>query len=111
MKFTVYFVPQRKSTLCLPVIAQGANLITLRLLAFPKTDDTSPVELLLGDNTIELELASNRLSDPYKVPAQAEWSFGKTTEGTGKERELSMARGNPMKLPVASSGVSKISQI
>ena len=61
------------------------DTVSLRILAFPRIADDSPVELLVGDRTIPIKLASNRLSDPYKVAAQSAWNFGiKDTGDDGK---------------------------
>lgn len=56
--------------------------VTLRFLSFPKSIDPEPVELLTGEGrTIEVEIPSNELSPPYKVPRLAVWSVGETIDG------------------------------
>lgn len=74
--------------LVLPARGQDAAPVNIRLLAFPRSPDPGPVELQLGGTTLKVELAANHLSDPYQVPAQASWKFGRTTGGTGDQRKF-----------------------
>ncbi len=70
------------------------NNVSLRLMAFPRSADDSPVQLNLGERTIDVQLAANCLSDPYTVPAMEAWDFGqRTTDGEGKSTFESWGRG------------------
>jgi len=63
--------------LCHPVAAQES--VTLQFLSFPKSLDPQPVELIVGEGkTIEVEIPTNALSQPYEVDRQASWIVGKT---------------------------------
>lgn len=56
--------------------------VTLQFLSFPKSLDPAPVELVTGEGrTIEVEIPSNELSPPYKVPRLGAWSVGQTIDG------------------------------
>ena len=62
-------------------IAQQEKQITVQFVAFPLSADPKPVELLLGEGkSIEVELPSNSLSQPYKVSAVGSWVLGKSRE-------------------------------
>jgi hypothetical protein len=69
--------------LLMPWIAGGQEkAVFVQFVAFPITADPKPVELLVGEGeTIEVELPSNSLSRPYKVPALGSWALGKSMEG------------------------------
>ena len=61
-------------------LAQGGGKVSLQFLSFPKSLDPDPVELLVGDGkTIEVEIPSSELSQPYKVNAQKVWAVGEST--------------------------------
>ena len=65
-----------------PCAAQQTAGVTLRFLSFPKEIEPPPVELLLGEGkTTKIEIPSNELSGPYKVPPLAAWVVGETTKG------------------------------
>lgn len=79
---------------CLPLLAAAFPLplaaqspvVSLRFVSFPKIDKPEPVELLLAEGkTMEIELPTNSISKPYKVPALSAWSLGKSsTDAEGK---------------------------
>jgi len=83
----------------LPCAAQGE--VTLRFISFPKGLDLEPVELLIGDGkTIKIEITTNELSSPYKVPQQAFWSIGETTAGPdGKDLFKEFGRAKALASP------------
>jgi len=59
-------------------LGQG-GAVTVKLLSFPRIAEPEKVELIIGEKkTIEVEIPSNRFSDPYKVPKCASWTLGKT---------------------------------
>lgn len=50
--------------------AQQAEQISLQFISFPQQLENKPIELLVGEGkTIKVEIPSNELSRPYKVPA------------------------------------------
>jgi len=58
---------------------QEENQVELRFVAFPKSTDIAPLELLTGEGkSVEVELFTNCLSKPYLVPAQQKWALGKS---------------------------------
>lgn len=70
-----------------PCAAQDGGSVTVRFLSFPKALDPKPVELVVGEHkTIKVEIPSNELSPPYKVPQAGAWVLGETTAGSdGKQ--------------------------
>ncbi|MFK7851476.1 MAG: hypothetical protein AB8D78_10905 [Akkermansiaceae bacterium] len=66
----------------LPCGAQQAGEVTIQFLSFPKTVDPQPLELLIGEGkTLEVEIPTNELSKPYKIPRMTDWIFGKSVTG------------------------------
>ena len=58
--------------------AQEAEIVTLRILSFPKSRDPQPVELRMGESeVIKVNTPTNALSQPYQVKRLSTWSFGK----------------------------------
>lgn len=75
-----------KSIICaliaaLPAIAlsQEQDKVTVQFVSFPKSLDTQPVELVVGEGkSIEIELPANRLSKEYEVPRMEKWVLGRS---------------------------------
>lgn len=62
--------------------AQEAGEVTLQFVSFPKAIAPEPVELFLGDGkSIQVEIPTNMLSKPYRVPALKTWAVGKLEAG------------------------------
>lgn len=68
-----------------PVHAQTST-VKLRFVSFPKAANAGPIELLLGENeTMEVEIPTNSISNTFEVPALSTWALGKTsTNENGK---------------------------
>jgi hypothetical protein len=72
--------------LCSITSAQDAGEISLQFVSFPKSLDTQPVELVVGDGkTIPVDIPTNKLSPAYKVPKLSKWVLGKTVPGKDGE--------------------------
>jgi len=70
----------------LPCFAQE-DQVSLQFVAFPKTANAEPVELLVGSGeTLLVELPTNSLSPIYKVNRLSQWALGKSS--TGDENEF-----------------------
>ncbi|PXA03571.1 hypothetical protein DDZ13_11360 [Coraliomargarita sinensis] len=67
--------------LCLCICAQAqTGKVDLHFLSFPKATDPEPLELLIGENeTIEVQLPTNHISQAYSVPALPNWTLGKSS--------------------------------
>lgn len=56
--------------------------VSVQFVSFPMTEDTEPVELLVGEGeSIPVELPTTCLSPVYKVPAMNQWVLGKMEKG------------------------------
>ena len=54
--------------------------IELQFVSFPKSLDSKPVELLIGEEkTMLVEMPTNSISPVYKVKPLSKWMIGKTT--------------------------------
>jgi hypothetical protein len=70
---------------CMTVSAQSKT-INLHFVSFPKTANPEPVELLIGENeTMEIELPTNNISQAYTVPALSTWALGKSSAPDAEE--------------------------
>lgn len=55
--------------------------VTLQFLSFPKATEPEPLELVVGEGeTIEVNIPTNHISEPYEIPYLSSWKLGKTTE-------------------------------
>lgn len=62
--------------------AQQADEVSLQFISFPKSENTEPLELIVGENkTVSVELPTNSLSKIYKVNRNSKWTLGKTLVG------------------------------
>lgn len=61
-------------------------MVELHFVSFPKVADPEPLELLIGENeTIEVQLPTNHISQAYSVPALSKWALGKSSGPEAKE--------------------------
>lgn len=56
--------------------------VTLRIMAFPRSDEAGPLQLKAGKRVIDLNVYSSSLTEPIQVPAARQWKFGQETTGT-----------------------------
>ncbi len=63
--------------LCLALRLSGQEgTVDLRVIVFPRAQDDQKISLVVGKKLVEIEVAANRLTGPYKVERQANWTFG-----------------------------------
>lgn len=71
--------------LCFALQAQNEK-VELHFVSFPKTDDPEPLELLIGENeTLEVQLPTNHISQAYSVPHLSNWELGKSSGPDAQE--------------------------
>ncbi len=79
--------------------------ISVQFVSFPISDDSEPIELLVGEGkSIPVELPTTNLSPVYKVPAMSQWVLGKMEAGE-KEQKTFKAYG---KAESAGSGIQLV---
>jgi hypothetical protein len=55
-------------------------MVDLHFVSFPKVANPEPLELLIGENdTLEVQLPTNHISQAYQVPALLNWALGKSS--------------------------------
>lgn len=75
------------STTLVPISNAQEQEVTLRFVSFPLTHEEEAIELVTGEEeTIQVELPTNRLSIEYKIPMLQKWVLGQTMKGA-KEGE------------------------
>lgn len=79
----------------------GAEEVELQFVSFPKDSSGGEVELYLGgDETLKVELPTNRLSEKYRVKAMSSWVLGKTTTGPdGKAAFTKLGQAKALSIP------------
>lgn len=70
--------------LCLSIHAQEA-MVNLHFVSFPKSVNSEPLELLIGEGkAITVTSSSNSVSKSYQVPALSSWVLGKSSVAKDK---------------------------
>ncbi len=88
--------------LLLPCYAQQEAKVTLQFLTFPITREPLSIKLLVGENkTLDLNISSNELAQPIKVPHMESLSFG-DTHSDKDDKEYFKVYGKAKTLPVPS---------
>lgn len=70
--------------------------VELRFITFPQSQEPLEMELLVArDQTLKLQIPSNELSEPYRVPRLSTMVFGKSTlDAEGKPKFDVYGKGN-----------------